>query len=242
MQITNTVHLRLLADRVALILTGEFTNDAMQQGLLALAHAVQYYRYETIQFLINSVGGEVEALQTLEAAMEWYRAQGKRIVTSAWGRAHSAAAIALTLGDPGWRIVRSDTTILLHASRFQVKQQTTIEPRALESMIRIQEAFLSQYVRKLVCRANGQIEDLRERNWATVQHQAASAGFSRVNMAVTASASVLEPPGEPDAEAFLNLFREESILSAAQASRWSLVDHVVVSPDDEMATWLAGLC
>lgn len=242
MQITNHVHLRLLTDRATLILTGEFTVDAMQQGLLALSHAVQYYRYDTIQFLINSIGGEVEALQVLEAAMSWYRAQGKRIVTSAWGRAHSAASLAVALGDPGWRIIRGDTTMLLHASRFSFKEPTTLEPRALERMLRSQESFLEQYARKLAQHANGRIDDAVEQGWSGGQPHAPSAGFSRVNMATAAASTALEPPSQPGAAAFLDLFREESVLLSSQARKWRLVDHVVASPDHEMARWLTGLC
>lgn len=232
------VRLRLLPDRVAMIIAGELTAESVQPVLLDMGQAISYYRYSNVQFLVNSPGGELAALLLIEQSMQWWRGMGARIVTSSWGRAHSAAALLVSMGDPGWRLVRAGTSLLYHQSRFQFKEPVTIGPAGLEEMLHDQERFLRRYVEILAQRIGGETAD-------RAPTRAPSLPPSSVRCAgpgdAGTAASALVTPASTPTERFADLLRREPILSAEEAHNLRLVDHVISGPHDELAHLFASL-
>lgn len=83
-------------------------------------YVIQSMRYladqstEDIYLYIHSDGGDTEAQDAIIDEMEGTRARGVAIWTVAQGKAYSAAANILALGEPGHRFATKNTAIMLH--------------------------------------------------------------------------------------------------------------------------------
>lgn len=239
------LRLRLLPDRPVLVLSGEFRSDPVQSALFELSEAIAYYRYDTCQFLFNSPGGEVVALAQIEEAMYWMRAQGIGIITTAHGRAHSAAALALSLGDPGWRIARARTTLLYHRGRYELKEKAILEPDTIDRMQADQNHFLARHIHLLDLRARGIADDSPAvaPAPATEPKSDLTSGFvMQINSGTSAKTTFAGKATDKRTDNYRELFIREVLLSVDQAQQLELIDHVVDNPNHAMAHWFHGFC
>ena len=158
-----TVESEFKTDRLALTLGGPLTREAALRLRQQVELAVDYYCYAQIDLLIDSPGGELQALDTLLAELNrWRNERDIAVRTRVIGEAASAAAFLLALGDVGRRVATPGSRILFH------------EPRAI-----VRGDGVAQWTRVDFTRVGALIESASERLLAAlVRHVWVSAGKS----------------------------------------------------------------
>jgi ATP-dependent protease ClpP protease subunit len=237
---TGYCQLRLQTDRSTIILEGSMQAERIKPMIADLSAAVGYFSYDTIQFHVNSPGGDLEALHELERCISWQRQQGKRIVTTAQNMASSAAALLVAQGDPGWRMLRSDTHFLLHELSFGPRTRQVLDKQSLSRLQKRQEQFTDHYSELLYQRAIGRTDHAPQPAQRPYESEGLPGSFTSVNMGTTSAARAPQSPAFPSVESYRQLFQQESILSAQEAKAWRLVDEVV-DAKSSLAQWFIGL-
>lgn len=100
-----------------LTMTGALTSAMVLDMRRQFRIAVEYYKHDLIEIEIDSPGGDAGALRALTIEMQWLRANGCAIKTTALMEACSAAALTLSMGDVGMRTVQPYTNVLFHNAR-----------------------------------------------------------------------------------------------------------------------------
>jgi ATP-dependent protease ClpP protease subunit len=101
-----------------LALSGELNQALVLDMRDKLRLASDYYKYDRIEIVINSPGGEALALKALVCEMQWLRSRGCTVSTTAMMEAGSAAALVLALGDVGHRKVQPYSNLVFHHTRI----------------------------------------------------------------------------------------------------------------------------
>lgn len=104
-------------DRCVINLSGEINEEMALALQIGLEKFFDYYQYERVTVSINSPGGLVNALRHIIECIQDRRTRGHKISTEGTFCTASAAALLLTFGEIGDRIVRRHTNVLFHHSR-----------------------------------------------------------------------------------------------------------------------------
>ena len=104
-------------DFARLTMTGTLTPAMVLDMRRQFRIAVEYYRHDLIEIEIDSPGGDASALRALTIEMEWLRAHGCAIRSTAMMQACSAAALTLAMGTVGMRTMQPYTHLLFHNAR-----------------------------------------------------------------------------------------------------------------------------
>jgi ATP-dependent protease ClpP protease subunit len=100
---------------------GELLQDTALDLCAAIHQASTYWHYDRLVLEINSPGGELLALRALVHEMNWWRGQRGRVETAGQMQAGSAAALLLSLGDVGRRVVCPHTELVFHHTRVMTQ-------------------------------------------------------------------------------------------------------------------------
>jgi len=115
------IELLPLPTHAVLRLRGELLQDTALDMCAAIHQARTYWHYDRLVLEINSPGGELLALRALVHEMNRWRQQRGRVETSGQMQAGSAAALLLTLGDVGRRVVHPHTELVYHHTRVMTQ-------------------------------------------------------------------------------------------------------------------------
>jgi ATP-dependent protease ClpP protease subunit len=123
---------RYYEDRFVVTLIGAIHDASILDLCIEISEAVNYYYYTLVEIEIASQGGEVSALEyLLDHLQEWRQSRKVRFATKALTTAASAAAIILSMGDPGLRRAHASTSLLYHEIRIINQGVTTFDRSAL---------------------------------------------------------------------------------------------------------------
>jgi ATP-dependent Clp protease protease subunit len=96
-----------------ILLWGEIKEESAKTVIQSMRYLADISK-EDIYLYIHSDGGDTEAQDAIIDEMEGTRARGITIWTVAQGKAYSAAANILALGEPGHRFATKNSTLMLH--------------------------------------------------------------------------------------------------------------------------------
>jgi ATP-dependent protease ClpP protease subunit len=179
-----------------------------------LRAAAAYYRYDEVEVLISSPGGDLAALDVILWELCDLRVtHGVRIRTRAQGDVASAGALLLALGDVGARAVSPSTRVLLHEPRVHLGAGGHAQPWT--------EGDLTAVAHALGVAASRVLTDLAAHVWAGAP---ARGGLA---LRLPGTEHETHVTSEADLRAvYAGLLRGERWLSAEQARGLGLVDRV----------------
>lgn len=168
-----------------LTMSGPLTPAMVLEMRRQFRTAVEYYRYNLVEIEIDSPGGDAGALRALSIEMDWLRANGCAIRSTAMMQACSAAALTLAMGTVGMRSVQPYTQLLFHNSRATPQGEyplTAIHAIAAAGQLQKLDSQVVDMVVDHLTRARGGLGGL------------AAAGLSRCHKLQQEAATALPEP------------------------------------------------
>ncbi|MBK8034762.1 MAG: ATP-dependent Clp protease proteolytic subunit [Chloroflexi bacterium] len=140
---------RYYEDRYVVTLIGPIHDESILNLCIEINEAVNYYYYTLIEIEIASQGGEVSALEYfLDHLHEWRQSRRVQFATKALTTAVSAAAIILSMGDPGLRRAHGSSSLLYHEIRIVNQGLTVMDrgalARAEKQLQRVNESLVAR--------------------------------------------------------------------------------------------------
>jgi hypothetical protein len=168
----------------------------------------------------------------LETFLHHARQRGVMVSTSALHRAHSAAALLVSLGDPGQRFAIGNVSLLFHNSRHLIPKDTLLLAEHLPLLQAEAIRFTARYPRLLAARAAGVSPVLSD---AGEPAHPAAMDIAPLSLAVNSGAPLHSPrpplpPGALTEATYVELFRRDAPITAAEALELRLVDAVLTGP------------
>jgi ATP-dependent protease ClpP protease subunit len=106
-----------------LSLNGPLTVVAIQRLVQQVKLAFSYYQYERVELEIDSIGGDLRALNYFLEHRQAWREQGYAVHTCGAVTCASAAALLVAFGDLGKRHIYRSTQLLFHFSRVLIENR-----------------------------------------------------------------------------------------------------------------------
>jgi ATP-dependent protease ClpP protease subunit len=230
---------RYYEDRFVVTLIGAIHDASILDLCIEINEAVNYYYYTLIEIEIASQGGEVSALEyLLDHLHDWRQSRRVQFATKALTTAASAAAIILSMGDPGLRRAHASSSLLYHEIRI-VNQGVTVMDRgalarAEKQLQRVNESLVTRltehiYTTKIAVE-RGNEGDYR---WKTMP--ALKSDFRQPTSGVLSDSDLTEVNcgDEPHLAyeqvltVYQDLFALDIPISPALAARMALIDTVL---------------
>jgi ATP-dependent protease ClpP protease subunit len=229
---------RYYEDRYVVTLIGSIHDESILNLCIEINEAVNYYYYTLIEIEIASQGGEVSALEyLLDHLQEWRQSRKVQFATKALTTAASAAAIILSMGDPGLRRAHSSSSLLYHEIRI-VNQGTTVMDlgalkRAEKQLQRVNENLVARltehvYTTKIAVEQTG--GDFRWKTMPALKsdfRQPTSGALSDIDLAEMTCGSEPHLTYEQLLSVYQDLFALDIPISPALAARMALIDTVL---------------
>lgn len=132
--ISSTYH----ADKAEFLYAGEVRTGPIFELVGLIDEAFDYYQYDKVVVLIDSLGGAASALTFFSERLRGWQRDGRFLKTRALTTCCSAAACMLSMGEFGTRTVMPFTVLVYHYSRTKLGETTA--SMALEFAKRTEEA------------------------------------------------------------------------------------------------------
>ena len=228
------------ADRAVLSMCGDITDESVVGLVAQLRRLADECFYDLIELEITSDGGAETALRYFAEALDGLRGGGVSVTTRALTKAHSAAAVMLSLGDA--REAAAGASLTYHSARvFGLDRVTSKGAAALHGALASTDGWMAERLAERARRAGGApptpcaeaAAGLSEGDWRVVQLLCAALGgdwSGRDGPSVLSGLRRIVGSCARDAAGMVRLydalFTLDTPISAALAKELRLVDTV----------------
>ena len=134
-------------DRMPVLWVNDFEEESAREFFDLFSSFISDDIVSHIIVYIDSFGGQVDSLA---AIAELVVSSPKPIITVAVGKAFSAGAILLTMGEPGYRWIAPNSRIMLHRLQLGCQEGTTVDniSHIAEEILRLNDVWMHKLVDK----------------------------------------------------------------------------------------------
>ncbi len=152
-----TIELKHQNSHAEILLDDKLNSSSAMKLDKILDMAFSYYNYKEVDIKINSPGGESSSMYFLLNIFNKYKAEGKKIGTTALFPAFSAGAFLLSCGSIEKRKAYKNAKLLYHFARISIKESILTEDnvqRFSDILKKENEVFLSAITDTAICTVN----------------------------------------------------------------------------------------